>query len=339
MAEPTIAAGFANGLIELAVSMGASQKALVERSQIDPADLEDQDNRIPLKNYLILLEAGVELLEEPALALKFGEAFSIPQLSIVGLIGQASETVEEAFMQMNRYVRLMIDDGENANRDWFTFVKDDDGAWLTLNSELYIEHPQLAESALARWVAGSAREPGYRPFAQAIHFTHKEPSYRAEYDRIFGLPIVFGSDKNAILVNRKFLSLKINPSNRYVFGILSARANALLEELEDAESVRGQVEKILIPILHTGDLKMERIARMLGVSRRTLYRKLKAEGVGYEKILDDLRHQLALHYLNGKKATVNETAYLVGFSDPSAFSRAFKRWTGNSPRKMLAKNE
>ena len=68
------------------------------------------------------------------------------------------------------------------------------------------------------------------------------------------------------------------------------------------------------------------------LSRQTPFRQLKAEGTTFEKVLDELRCQLALQYLRGKKASVNETAYLVGFSEPAAFSRAFKRWTGSSPR-------
>ena len=78
------------------------------------------------------------------------------------------------------------------------------------------------------------------------------------------------------------------------------------------------------------------IASKLGLSRQTLFRRLKAEGTTFENVLDELRHKLALHYLNGKKVSVNETAYLVGYSEPAAFSRAFKRWTGASPRKMRA---
>jgi AraC-like DNA-binding protein len=70
----------------------------------------------------------------------------------------------------------------------------------------------------------------------------------------------------------------------------------------------------------------------MGVSRQTLFRRLKREGVTFEKVLDGLRHRMALYYLGGRKVSVNETAYLVGFSDPAAFSRAFKRWTGVSPR-------
>ena len=90
-----------------------------------------------------------------------------------------------------------------------------------------------------------------------------------------------------------------------------------------------------MPILHTGDASMDLIAARLSVSRQTVYRQLKAEGVTFETVLDELRHQLAVHYLSGQKTSVNETAYLVGFSEPAAFSRAFKRWTGTSPRSLL----
>jgi AraC-like DNA-binding protein len=91
-------------------------------------------------------------------------------------------------------------------------------------------------------------------------------------------------------------------------------------------------------ILHTGDASVDIIAKKLGFSRQTLFRRLKAEGATFEKVLDELRHKMALHYLSGKKVSVNETAYLVGFSEPAAFSRAFKRWTGSSPRTMRLKN-
>jgi AraC-like DNA-binding protein len=92
-----------------------------------------------------------------------------------------------------------------------------------------------------------------------------------------------------------------------------------------------------MPILHTGDIGMDAIAVKMAVSRQTLFRRLKAEEATFEKVLDDLRHRLSLHYLSGRKASVNETAYLVGFSDPAAFSRAFKRWTGRSPSEFRGK--
>ena len=133
-------------------------------------------------------------------------------------------------------------------------------------------------------------------------------------------------------INESWATTRLALMPRYVFGVLSERAQALLESLESSKSTRGRVESLLMPILHTGKANMDEIAGKMGLSRQTVFRKLKAEGVTFEKVLDELRHKLSLHYLSGKKVSVHETAYLVGFSDPASFSRAFKRWTGTSPR-------
>ena len=157
--------------------------------------------------------------------------------------------------------------------------------------------------------------------AKEMHFTHPAPAYRGEYDRIFRTPIVFDSDRNAGIVNPEFLTVRVAALPRYVFGVLTERGDALLKELESSKSVRGRVESLLMPVLHTGDIAMDSIAAKLAVSRQTLFRKLKAEGTTFEQVLDDLRHRMALHYLSGKKVSVNQTAYLIGFSEPAAFRR------------------
>jgi AraC-like DNA-binding protein len=111
----------------------------------------------------------------------------------------------------------------------------------------------------------------------------------------------------------------------------------MLADLESSKSTKGQIERMLLPILHTGDVSMETIARRMGLSRQTLFRRLKAERVTFEQVLDGLRHTMALDYLSARKTSVNETAYLVGFSEAAAFSRAFKRWTGVSPREARSR--
>jgi AraC-like DNA-binding protein len=112
------------------------------------------------------------------------------------------------------------------------------------------------------------------------------------------------------------------------------QAETLLKDLDNTSSTRAQVEKLLLPVLRTGEASVEVVARKLGVSRQTLFRKLREEGVTFERVLDELRQKLAVTYLRTEKMSVNETAYLLGFSDPAAFSRAFKRWTGSSPRTL-----
>ena len=342
MSEPTIATGFAEAFLQFAVARGADRQTLIEQSRLRPEDLTERDNRLPLATYLELMKAGIKLCDEPALALLFGAEVSLSDISIVGLVGNAA-TAEEGRRQVNRYARLAIDggDGESAHR--FEFVPEDGKVWVKFTSTLFADNPLLIESAFARCVydgrklAAATGGVTQWPSPEAIRFTHPEPSYRAEYDRILGIPLEFGSSMNAILFGEELMSVRMPQPNQYVSGLLKERAEALLEKLDDSKSMRGRVESLLIPILHTGEADMETIARKLTLSRQTLFRKLKAEGVTFEQVLDELRHKLAHKYLNGKNISVNETSYLLGFSDPAAFSRAFKRWTGASPRTMKAR--
>ena len=263
-------------------------------------------------------------------------------ISLVGLIGVAFDNVESVRRQVNRYAPLTLDADDGGTADAVEFVRENGDVWLKFTSDIYKANPLLTESGFARNVCGARALAASMPnfanlsFPKAIRFTHAEPSYRAEYDRVFGVPLFFTSHMNAMLIDEAILSMKLPRTNPYVSEILSARADELLKNLEMSKTMRGRVENLLIPILHTGEASMDMIAVKLGLSRQTLFRKLKAEGITFEKVLDELRHKLALHYLNGKKVPVNQTAYLVGFSEPAAFSRAFKRWTGYSPRTMAS---
>lgn len=95
---------------------------------------------------------------------------------------------------------------------------------------------------------------------------------------------------------------------------------------------RAEVEQVMEPLLGTAAISIERVASTMGMSRQTLYRRLKEQGTSFEEILEAKRRQLAIRYLATERASVKATAYRLGFSDPAAFSRAFKRWTGCSPR-------
>jgi AraC-like DNA-binding protein len=333
MREQSIAAGFARALLDLAVSKGADRALLLQRSGIDAGLLADQDNRVPLVTYMALMRAGKELGNDPALALHFGETYDMSELSIVGLIGQACDGGAEAFAQLGRYNKLIADVEFDGPPDGERMVLSREGGeiWLVDRRSNPNVFPELTESSFARMIS-TARRYGTADTIKAVHVTHREPSYRTEYDRIFKLPVVFASDRNALRIDERALGFRPPQPSRYVFGILSERAESLLRELENTKTVRGKVESLLVPVLHKGDASMERIAGEMGMSRQTLFRKLKAEGTTFERLLDALRHKMALNYLNGKKVSVNETAYLVGFSEPAAFSRAFKRWTGTSPR-------
>jgi len=329
MAELTAAAGVVRGMFDVAVARGAEPGRLAARAGVARETLEDPDGRVPLDRYKALIKAGQELSGDPALALHYAEERTLADVSIVGLIGHASETMVDAFAQLQRYSRLVVEvDTGTAVR--FAATADKTGLWIVDHRSEPNAFPELTETAFGQMVTGTKRF-GDTPFVREVHLTYADPGYRREYERILGAPVRFDMPRNAMNIDPAWLTHRIALSPRYVFGVLSERAEALLDELGRRDTVRARVESLLMPVLHTGDVGIEAIAARMNVSRTTLYRRLRDEGATFEGVLDDLRRRLALDYLAGRKASVNETAYLVGFSEPAAFSRAFKRWTGKSP--------
>jgi AraC-like DNA-binding protein len=330
VAEPTIAAGMARGLTDLAVAKGADRGRLLALAGLDADAIDDHDLRLPFSAYVTLMRAAKAMTGDAALALHYGEAIDVAEFSIVGLIGQASATVTEAFAQLNRYVRLIVETDGAASEPRFKLRFRGGGAWVEDTRAEPNAFPELTESAFAHLICGT-RQFGTTPLALAVHVTHPDPGYRSEYERILGAPVTFEAGWNAIRIDPTWADHQVARLPRYAFGVLTDKADALLADLDSSKSVAGQVEARLLPILHTGEAGMDAVAASLGMSRQTLLRRLRAEGTAFAKVLDQLRQRLALSYLRRGKASINEIAYLVGFADPAAFSRAFKRWTGKTP--------
>ena len=332
MTEATVSAGYLKALLDFAVLNGASEQRLLARADIPVEALADQDNRLSFTRYVALMREAKADTNNPALALEFGAASDMRKFSVVGLISHASANMMEALIQLNRYGRLVVDVEGIADGARFALTDTNGERWMEDRRANPDEFPEMTESTWSRFIVTSRRDFPEHTYALAAHVTHAAPAYRARYEELWQVPVTFSSHWNAIRSNPSWERVQIQPDNRYVFGVLTERGDALLKGLERAETVRGKVEALIMPILHTGEVSVETIAAKLNTSRQTLYRQLKDENATFEQVLDELRRRMALDYIAAKKVSVNETAYLVGFSDPASFSRAFKRWTGKSPR-------
>jgi AraC-like DNA-binding protein len=330
---PTVSAGYALNLMQFAIARGADRGELESRSGVRVADLGNLDDRVPFARYVALMHAAQALCGDPALALRLGAAGDFKEWSVVGLICYAAPTMGEALGELNRYGRLVAEVDVHGGGARFEVQPRGGELWLVDTRRDPDAFPELTEATWSRFIAETRRHFPDAPFAKAVHVTHAAPEHRDEYERILGVPVTFGAAWNAIQIDPSWLTIPLHAPNRYVFGVLSEHAARLLESLASAKTTRGQVEALLLPVLHKGDLGMDEVARQLGMSRQSLYRRLAEEDIRYEQLVDDLRRRMALNYLSGKKSTVNECAYLVGFSDPSSFARAFKRWTGTTPRR------
>lgn len=333
----TVSASFVEGLIAFAVQRGASRTRLLALSRIKAKDLADPDHRITLTTYLSLMRAAKELLGDPELALHFGSEVNLSDLSIVGNLGLDEQSIEAGLEQLNKFSRLMIDVDLAGAEERLTLAHDRDGLWIVDNRARPNAHPDITESAFARLVCWTRAfsAPG-KQLVSAMEVTHAAPAHAAAYDRVLQIPVRFGAARNALRLNAGWSPVRIDRPSSYVDKVLKDRAEGLLKTLDADRTVRSRVEAILAARLAGGDVSMESVAASMSMTRQTLFRRLKDEGAGFEAVLDDLRRRLALDYLQGGRASLGEIAYLVGFSDAAALSRAFKRWTGRSPSEAKA---
>lgn len=329
LAHQTIAAGMAFGLIDFAAARGADRAALLAMVGLADSTAPDRNRRVPLVRYAAMLHEAARQCGDPALAIHYSEATDFAELSIVGLIGFASETMSDALLQLNRYGRLITDiqvDGPER----FALVSEPDGLWLIDRRIDIPPFPELTESTFVRMVAATRRF-GTIPYATLAEVTHADRGQGAELARALGAPVRFGAPRNAIRVSAEWQSYRIALYPRYAFGLFCEQADRMVDELQAARTAAGEVERAILPILHTGRASAEAVAAQLGLSTQSLYRALRGEGTSFEEVLTGLRHRFAKGYLGKGKASHKEIAFLLGFSDVSSFSRAFKRWEGRPP--------
>jgi len=283
-----------------------------------------------------LMDAAIRLCHDPAFALHFGASVKTEDLSVVLSLVGAAPTIQEAAVRMNRHRSLVLDDGLPSGKPPVKFVTSSEGVWVQFDFGAFHADSHWIEASMA-WVVCETRRMldthhGALRFLKAVQFTFDEPNYRAEYNRVFGVPVMFGAEHNALLVTRDFPYLSMPPSNPEVSRILREHVDKLEDRLKASRTTRMRVETVLLSYLRESDAAIKTVSTKLGISRQTLARRLAEEHTTFEKVKDQLRHELAVQYLAEKKLSVSETTYLLGFSDPAAFSRAFKRWTGASPR-------
>ncbi|OYQ23677.1 hypothetical protein CHU93_17030 [Sandarakinorhabdus cyanobacteriorum] len=250
-------------------------------------------------------------------------------LSIVGLIGYASAMMRDALDQLNRFGRLVTDIAV-AGPARFTLSHEADGLWLTDNRIDRPPFPELTETSFVRMVAGT-RQFGDTPYCSLAEVTHADRGTGPALERALGARVRFGAARNALRVSAAWQDYRIAQYPRYAFGLFCAHADRLLADLDATRSVAGQVERAILPLLHTGQVTAALVAGQLGYSGQGLYRALRAEGTSFEALLAELRHRFARGYLAGRRASLKEIAFLLGYSDVSAFARAFKRREGKSP--------
>lgn len=338
MKHLSVAAGIARTYVDYAADHGADRDQLMAAAGIVQSDLDNQDARFPLVNFQRLLHAAKDMTGNPAFALHHAMDTELEKISVVGLIVHTSKSFVDSMEQLNRYAKLMIEiDVMEGDAERFSFEPSPEGIWIVDNRPNPNSFPELSEMNYGRFASEFSREFPNDPFMLRVEVTHPAPAYAEEYVRVFKCPVEFNAPRNAMLIGAHWMEVQFDEHIEYAFGVFTDRADQLLDEMARAQTLSQKIEAHILPVLHRGEVSVDAVASDMGMSRQTLYRRLKEEGKTFAEIFDDLRYRLAADYLSARKITIDEAAYLVGFSEASSFVRAFRRWTGMTPAQYRAK--
>lgn len=170
-------------------------------------------------------------------------------------------------------------------------------------------------------------------FQGQVNFSHRRPAQIAEHQQVFGPAVRFAQPEDELLLERSYLELPIAAADAELLGVLDQYAQRLLQRVRPDQTWSGKVARLLTRNLCDGSPRLPWVARQLALSQRSLQGKLKQEGTSYQQVLDSVRQQLATAYLEDQSLSLVEIAFLLGFADQSAFSHAFRKWTGDSPQR------
>lgn len=305
---------------------GVDAMAVLESVGIDPAGLARPDWRISHELGNALLAESVRLTGEEDFGLAAAEQLQPQVLHGLGLAWLASDTVYDGLKRMVRFGKLISTGASPRMRE------DDDFVYVELEHSLDLPDVCYAGRDYAvgmilrmcRLTLGEFLAPVLVDMARPLP---QEPS-RWEYE--LASRVNFNSELTRITWSRADIMEPLVTGDPALARVNDEQAQAVLDSFMNRSTARDVVSKI-VDRLPDGPPSQELIARDLSVSNRTLQRKLKEEGTSFMDLLQDTRLQLARKYLRQPSRSVVETAYLLGFSEPSTFSRAFKRWTGKAP--------
>lgn len=308
---------------------GIVRERFLNAAGIDARRLEDMHARIPLDDYRRVVRAAYELSADPALGLHLGEQMSLATFDVLGHLTEHGTSLRDVFEMILRYSRI-VSEGPRLQ-----FEEHGDCATIrfdlperdTPESRLASEFSSVAMLRLVRRFVGHAALP------RRVSFTHRKPPHAAEYGRFFGGAERFSEEFTEIEIERAWLDQAPHCHENEMRGYLVARAELLLARASEQMSAAERVARWLDAQAELSQPTLAKAARDLGLSPRSLRRRLKHEQAQFSTLLDNARAAQAKQRLQDpQERQIQDTAYALGFRTASAFSRAFKRWTGETPK-------
>jgi len=285
---------------------------------------------VAMRRWQALLEQARALDPGPkaTFALRLARGIAPRHFGVVGFATLASGTLAEALQRLERYHRSVYD----ANVAHVHPCTDGvEGLCIEWGVERGRPGPLVDETAIAALVQLTREFTGKPVRALAVDFVNRRPADVRPYEDFFGGPVRFDQPSTRVVLSLRDLALPLRGADAALLALLDAQAERLLQEVAAVDEPVGVWRQALVGLIRSGRTQLADLAQSLQMSPRSLQRRLTERGHGFQALLSQTRQQLAEAYLRDANVELAEVALLLGYSEQSAFTRAFRQWTGQAP--------
>lgn len=326
MADITISEHFVRAALSGANAKGFDTSAMLQKANISPDVLAEKKARVTGKQYTKLMQVLWSDMQDEYMGFtryrsKPGTFATMCQILI------HCSNLESVYRKSCQFYSLF-----EKPVSLELSINGDQGV-LTVRSEEEFSDPMhfLQESLLVIWHRLSCWLIGSHIILDKATFRYPPPEHESEYRHLFYCPLHFSKSETAIYFNARYLQMPIIRDEIELKDFLKTSPTDLLAKPDDSSSYTAKIRKMIGRNFSEDMPDFEAVSSTLNVSPQTLRRRLKDENTSYQEIKDNLRRDLSIYHLCRREYTINEIAILVGFTEPSTFHRAFKKWTGLTP--------
>ncbi len=320
---------YLNNVLDFAVAKGACRSEILECAGVTQQTLNDHEAWLEYEQFHRLISGALKASGEPSFGIQLGSQLRVTNHGLLGYAAMSSANFDEALDLVVRFAqtRVPVLIMNRSEADGTEILGIEEAAVLGEIRQPLLELTVAALHAIARFLIGDRFE------CRQLRFGYEEPEHVDRYHEIFACPLVFGADVTELRFDTRLLQLPLPLADESAKRQAAQRCEEELAAMLDGVDLEQRIRAKLLKG-KGGAGSLDSTAAMLGMSARTLRRRLREAGTSYQKILDSVRSDLAIQYLRTTRLTVYQIADRLGYSDQANFGRAFKRWTGRSPQEL-----
>src|SRR5690554_989521 len=327
LTEPLVPVNIPAIMIRLGTEQGISTDLLIQGTNITSELLADPNARLSYQQIILLANNLISLYPAPTLGLELGQSININQFGMLGYAILSCADLRSALRLGHKY-HTLVDPA-------FTFEVVDLGETTAIRLTTHLPFEPFYRlvcdvflgmfATLARFLTGNPNLD-----AKEAHLNHPQPDYVDAYYELTHCPVLFDQPRTEIIIDSHLLDTPLAMADQATAAMAEQQCADILARMGPKEGLIAKVRRILLS--STGNfLSVDEVASQLATSTRTLSRRLQDVGTSYQRILDVVRKEMSIEYLRNSNLPIEEVAALIGYSDPSNFRKAFRRWTSHAP--------